>query len=372
MKTKYALMLLAVTLLSGCSQPASSSGSSGSAIPTSRTYNGTASVGDFLTITIDSVAHTVTYTNKSNGDAGTIPYTSNSDGTYALNDPTSNLLAAYEVPGYALLIEAAKVGPAHNTMSLITAIETGPISTSTFAGKTLNYMQFRTAAGGVSIGSVSMDAQGTLQHKDFWPYGAQSQPPDPFQGGSFPASSFVQDASGTFLRLTESNASVDYLFGTANGLFAVDSGNGAILGMPQGANSAFDPTNFGTYKAIFYQKTNSQTGMGNVESGTPSLGNATVTITSTGALTITDSASNVLAAGSLTPVAAASYLYDGTSNELASPCNGLFTVRITTTNSQQDVFMGFQGNTIIFSSYESALPFAQGNPYNYFYGVGLK
>jgi hypothetical protein len=287
-----------------------------------------------------------------------------------LIDPTGNLLAAYEVPGYALLIEAAKVGPAHNTMALITAIDAGSISTSTFAGKTLNYMQFRTAAGGVSIGSVSMDAQGNLLHMDYWPYGAQSQPSAPFSGGTFPASSIQLDASGTFL--TESDASVDHVFGTANGLFAVDSGNGAILGMPQAANSEFNPTNFGTYKAIFYQKTGSQTGVGNVETGTPSLGNATVTISSTGGLTITDSQSNVLSTGTLTAVAAEPYLYDGTSNELSSPCNGLFTVRIASATSQQDVFLGFQGNTVIFSSYETALPFAQSNPYNYFYGVGLK
>jgi hypothetical protein len=46
-----------------------------------RSYNGTASVGDFLTITLDPVAHTLTYKNLSNLDTGTIPYSVNSDGT---------------------------------------------------------------------------------------------------------------------------------------------------------------------------------------------------------------------------------------------------------------------------------------------------
>ena len=100
--------------------------------------------------------------------------------------------------------------------------------------------------------------------------------------------------------------------------------------------------------------------MGNVELGNPSLGSATVTITWTGVLTMMDSQKNVLATGTLTPIASASYLYDGTSNELSSPCNGLFTVRMTTTNSRQDVLHGFQGNTVIFSSYATALPFTQG------------
>src|SRR5713101_3170852 len=88
-----------------------------------RAYNGTASVGDFLNITLDPVAHTLAYSNKSNGDSGTVPYTVNADGTYALNDPTGNLVAAYEVPNYALLIQAAKTGPGHNTPALITAVQ---------------------------------------------------------------------------------------------------------------------------------------------------------------------------------------------------------------------------------------------------------
>jgi hypothetical protein len=95
------------------------------------TYNGTASVGDFLTISLDSTTHTLTYSNHSNGDAGTIPYTVNSDGTYTLNDPSGNLLAAYEVPGYALLLQAAKTGPNHNTMALVTAVQSSPVSMTT-------------------------------------------------------------------------------------------------------------------------------------------------------------------------------------------------------------------------------------------------
>src|SRR3984893_13376415 len=108
-------------------------------------YNGTASVGDFLTLTLDSTAHTLTYSNHSNGDGGTIPYTVNSDGTYALNDPTGNLLAAYEVPGYALLVQAAKTGPNHNAKALITAVQSTAITIAALENHNYNYMQFRTA-----------------------------------------------------------------------------------------------------------------------------------------------------------------------------------------------------------------------------------
>src|SRR5947209_7601957 len=103
------MAVFAAAVLLGCAGPANP------ALNTSRTYNGTASVGDFLNITLDSVAHTISYTNKSNGDSGTVPYTVNADGTYTLNDPTGNLIAAYEVPNYALIIQAAKTGPDHNT-----------------------------------------------------------------------------------------------------------------------------------------------------------------------------------------------------------------------------------------------------------------
>ena len=162
MRFRLACALLMLVCFSGCDKSTLSS-SIGSSTPSSpppaptvvtRTYNGTASVGDFLTIVINSTASTITYTNLSNGDTGTLAYTTNTDGSYAITDPNSNLISAYEVPGYALVIQSAKSGPNHNTPALITAVESGPISLSTFANKSYNYMQFRTAAGGLEVGSV--------------------------------------------------------------------------------------------------------------------------------------------------------------------------------------------------------------------------
>jgi len=60
-----------------------------------------------------------------------------------------------------MIIQAGKTGPGSNTPALITAVESGPISLSTFEGHSYNYMQFRTSSGGVSIGSVTIDAQGS-------------------------------------------------------------------------------------------------------------------------------------------------------------------------------------------------------------------
>ncbi len=334
-----------------------------------RTYNGSASVGDFLDIRLDPVAHTLAYTNHSNGDTGTVPYTVNSDGTFALADPTANLVAAYEVPGYALLIQAVKTGPNHDQLALITAIESGPISKATWANKNYNYMQFRTAAGGLEIGSIAIDSLGSVAHQGYWPYGAVNNG-NAFGNGTFDGSLFLNDPSGTFLKLADNGGTFDYVFGTANGMFAVDTPQGAILGLPQAATKAFNPTFAGTYKAIYFEKTGANTGIGNVETGTPALGNASMVIDATGQITVLDAVGGTLVAAQLTPVADAAYLV-GT-NELTNLCFGLFTFRVTTANSQRDVFVTFQDRSVMFSSFRTVLPVQPGSTYDYLYGVGLK
>ena len=363
---------LALYLLVGCS---SAPRAVTPTVPASRTYNGTASVGDFMTITIDSSAQTIAYTDVSNSTSGTVPYTVNSDGTYTLNDPKGNLVGAYEVPNYALLIQAAKAGPNADAPALITAVESGQISLATFEGQAYNYMQFRTAAGGLEVGSVSVNAQGVGSNSSFWPYGAYNagnQGQSPFNSGTIDMTQAQLDSSGTFLKIPEpNNPSVyDYVFGTANGIFAVDTTNGAILGLKKAPSKGFDPTVAGTYKAIYYQKTGASTGQGNVETGTPSQGNATLVVTSGGQVTVSDAQGNQMAQGTLTAVADTSYLY-GSSGELQDPCYGVFTFRATNSGvSQQDVFVSFLGQSMLFSSFTANL--AQQGTYNYFYGVGLK
>jgi hypothetical protein len=140
----------------------------------------------------------------------------------------------------------------------------------------------------------------------------------------------------------------------------------------QSAAKTFDPATSGTYTALIYEKANAQNEQKNIESGTPTQGVGTVTVSSAGSITITDSQSNTLATGPLVAAADSSYLYDGTANELSDLCFGLFTVRIASATSQQDPFVSFQGNAAIFASFQSALPAASTNPYTYFYGVGLK
>jgi len=368
---RFCCAVLAVFLLALAGCNSTSTNGSNLSSPSSRAYNGTASEGDFLTITLDSSSHTLTYTDLSNNDSGTVPYTENSDGTYTLNDPKGNLIAAYEVPNYALLIQAAKTGPNKDAPALITAVESGQISMSTWAGHSYNYMQFRTAAGGLEVGTASISAQGVVNNSSYWPYGALNQSGGTFNAGTIDASQAQADASGTFLKIPDSNNTYDYVFGTGNGVFAVDTPNGAILGLQKAGSKNFDPSFAGTYKAIYYEKTGASTGMGNVESGTPSLGNATLAVNSSGQVTVSDSQGTTLIQATLTPVADTSYLY-GSAGELEDPCNGLFTFRVVTASSQQDVFVTFMDRAMLFASFKANLPWSSGGTYDYLYGVGLK
>ncbi|MGC2185086.1 MAG: hypothetical protein WA637_17545 [Terriglobales bacterium] len=370
MKCLTLAMFALLSCLIGC-------GTSTSPTPTSsvRKYNGTASVGDFLTISLDANAHSIEYVNHTNGDSGTVSYTVNADGTYTITDPHGNLLAAYEVPGFVLLVETAKSGPTHDAPALITAIESVPTSISNLAGQNFNYMQWRTSSGGLEVGSVAINSLGDIQHDSFRPAGVLNQSPDYFGGGTFPAASIEEDSSGNFFTIHESQGnSDDVVFGTQNGLWAVDGGNGAILGLPKTASKAFNPTTAGTYTAIYYEKANAQTGQNNVETGTVSQGKATLTVGADASVMLLDSQSNTLATGTLVALADSSYIYDGTANLLSDPCHGIFTARVTAVNGdRQDFFVSFEGKAALFASFQTAVPVAQQSPtYTYFYGVGLK
>ena len=337
----------------------------------SRTYNGTASVGDFLTITLDPASQTLTYSNLSNGDSGIVPYTVGPDGSYALNDPDGNLLAAYEVPNYALLVQAAKTGSTHDAPALITAVENANISVATWAGQSYNYMQFRTAAGGIEVGSADLDANGDVTASSYWPYGAQSQGGNAFHRGGFDVSAFHPDPSGTFLTLADDNGTFDYVFGTGNGVFAVDTPNGAILGLKKAASKDFSPAFAGSYKALYYEKVGATMAAGNLEAGAPSLGAATLVINAAGQMTLQDAKGDLMLQATITPVADAQYLY-GSQSQLQDPCYGVFTFRVITASYQQDVFLSFMDRSVLFSSFRANLPWGSGNSYDYLYGVGLK
>ena len=372
MKCLRFALLFSVLVLAGCGGAVPSAAPAQSNV---RTYNGTASVGDFVTITVDAPAQTIAYHNYTNGQTGTVPYTVNQDGSYTITDPNGNLLSAYEIPGYAMAVEAANAGPNRDTVALITAIESAPASINTFAGQNFNMTQFRTRDGGVEVGTVSIDALGNISARTSDPGAIMWSQGNYFNGGTMLSSGIHEDPSGTFFTVTDDQGGHSTVFGTQNGLWAVDNDNGGILGLPKASSKAFNPSSAGTYSAIYYEKQNAQMqGQGNisVEVGTPLEGKATITVDSAGNVTITDSQNNLMASGVLVPVADVSYIYDGTANTLPDPCYGIFTFRTLTSSLHQDVFLTFQGHGVIFSSFQTALPLVNNGTHTYFYGIGLK
>lgn len=365
------IVLFSLFVLVGLAFLAACSSSPRTTAPAVRSYNGTAAVGDFLTMSIDSNAKTITYENHTNGQSGTVPYSENPDGSYTITDPQGNLLSAYEVPGFVMVVEAANAGANQDSHTLITAIESAPANIQTFAGQNFNYTQFRHSDGGLEFGTVTIDSAGSISSNSWDPGAIMWSGATYFNGGSFPAASIQEDASGNFFIVHEQDGSDSTVFGTQNGLWAVDNDNGTILGLPKASSKDFKTSSAGTYGAIYYEKSGAQM-INNVETGSGATGKATVTVNSGGIVTIADTQNNVMASGTLIPVADVPYVYDGTQNMLSDPCYGLFVFRTVTSSLHQDVFVTFQGNAVIFSSFQTALPVQNNSTYTYFQGVGLK
>lgn len=358
------------------------------AAPAVRNYQATASVGDFLTITVDSTAHTIAYTNVTNGETGTVSYTIGSDGAYNITTPNGHMIKAYEIPGLALVASMDDTGPAHATTSLVTAILKAPISLGWLQSKKFNYMQFRTNDGGMEVGSVSIDANANVYHQGYWPFGdlitswgqtGGSNSASPFQNGTFDAKLFTADPSGNFLTLDEGGTNgKDTIFATQGGCFVVDMTNGSMVGVPQAASTAFDATYAGSYKALCYNKLDAVAGGNNPEGGTGRVDGYSLTLSATGALSVQDKDGATVVNTTIQPVASTSYL-QGT-GKMTDTCPGLFTYRVLPSGSntmQQDVFLTFlSGGAILFCSFSYDTAQTSGvnvQPhYSYFYGVALK
>jgi ribosomal protein L21E len=382
------LGLVAVILACGGSTSAPPPAPVPPTAPAVRNYQATASVGDFLTITVDSTAHTIAYTNVTNGETGTVSYTIGSDGAYAITTPNGHMLKAYEIPGLALVASMDDTGPSKSTTSLVTAILKAPISLSWLQNKKFNYMQWRTSDGGMEIGSVSIDGTGNVSHQGYWPFGdlttswgqtGGTNSNAPFQGGTFDAKLFTADPSGNFLTLDEGGTNgKDTIFATQGGCFVVDMTNGSLIGVPQAASTTFDATFAGSYKALCFNKLDAVAGGSGPELGTGRVDGYSLTLTAGGGLTVVDSSGATVVNTTIQPVATTSYLEGA--NKLTDPCPGLFTYRVLPSGSntlQQDVFLTFlSGGAILFCSFSYDTAQTSGvnvQPhYSYFYGVALK
>ena len=350
------------------------------AAATSSTYSGTASVGDFLTVSLDRDAHTMHYKNTTNGQDYTVSYTVAADGGYTFADPTGNLVTGYESPGFAMVIEANKAGPLGNTPALITAIQATTVTADVFKSKDYNYMQFRTNSGGIEVGHVTCDANSTISPNSYWPYGNFNggAASEVFNSSALPSTNMISNADHTALVLTTTDhgqTESDYIFATTGGFLAVDTPNGAIVCMQARASGNFDAaTMAGSYHAILYEKGGCQTGIGGVETSTSQdIIKGTVTFSASGGVTVVgEDGTTVVNNVPLTKFADRADLHGP--GKVTDPCNGFFTFTTTDgSGAHRDIFVAFMDNSILMSSFigHPGGPMTQGS-YDYFYGFGLK
>ncbi|HYE07486.1 MAG TPA: hypothetical protein VEL07_18360 [Planctomycetota bacterium] len=351
-------------------------------VSTARTYNGTASVGDFISIAIDDEAGTIAYENRSNGDSGTATFEVDSNGVFTIDDPSGVLgTSGYEVPGFALILEAAGTGPTSDEPSIITAFTKDAVSPSDMTSGEYNYMQFRTNSGGVELGHISMAPAGVTAG-GYWPYGgrpgATAEDP-PLEAGFLPddllpAADIVQGSDSTHLTITYEDMGVEqtsYLFRTTGGFFAIDTPNGGLVCVRAADDAAYDPAVAGSYRSMIYRKLDAHTDSNNDESGTPSIGAYTITLDAAAEVVVTDGVTEI-ARGTLLPVAASPHIYDGSINRMSNECEGAFTFRQTSGTVTTDVFVMFMEDALLISSFRIDTDPSDNGEYDYFYGVGLR
>ena len=342
-----------------------------------RSYSATASVGDFLTLSIDATAGTLAYQNLSNGTSGTVTYTVNADGTTSFSDPGGNLLSLAEWPGYGIIALINNAGSTKDQLALVTSVSQQAISLSTFENHSYNMLELRTNGGGVGVATIAIDGSGNLSGSEYMPFNLLSSTPQPFNTWSYSLAAAV--ASTYYLELQTAQPpdgyGNNYIFGVPNGTFIVDNQDASIIGLPKASSADFNSAWANTYKLTYYAKTNANGPTGNTpEAGDPSWGVYTLAVDDSGNITLTDSQDNTIIPKTLlVPIANTPSLYDGTSATLSDPCYGLFTISYTnSSNGQaQQVFVAFTQGAVLLSSFSTYQTFTPGNDYNYFYGVGL-
>ena len=360
-----------------------SCGSSSSPAPAvntpDRAYNGTAAVGDMLTISVDPDARTITYSNLTNGLTGTATYTIAVDGTWTITDPNAHLLRGFEIPDHALILQVNKAGQGQDQKSVVTAIQSQTIAAADLADGEWNYMQFRTNSGGMEVGWITSDSAANLSSQYYWPFGATQSTPVPYSDPNeeaMAASAFTRDPGGRFLSIAADGAGepLSYMFRTAAGFLAIDTPNGSLVCLPQSSSTAWVPANNGGYKGFFYRKDDATTVSGNVETGTVSLSDNRIVFTAgasagTGHVVVYDADGvTALIDVDLTDMAAGGHV--DMSTKLTNSCPGLFTGTVISGTVTRQVFVTFMADAALITSYASDS--TTSGFYSYLNGIALR
>jgi parallel beta-helix repeat protein len=351
---------------------------SNSSTASPRIYTASASVGDFLRITVDPQSQILMFSDVSNNATETVSYRMEADGRAVLTDPLGHVLAVCEHPNDMMVALVDNAGPNHDQMALVTATQAQDVTASTFAGASYNIFQFRATNGGVAIGSLAIDNDGQVTGTKYAPYKA-------IDGSTYPGfTRFTFQLPGggpsPYLSIPATSENVDqYGFGSPAGLFVLDSQQGSSIGLQKGSSKLFDESWAGAYNLLYYQKTAAQTDSIGVEEGNATGGMGRVSVDSVGNLTIVDGEGNQTS-GSLQPIADDLALYDEQvpnyyTGQFADPCFGMFTFHIGADASgrpvSQDVFVNFRHGAVLLAMFSTTAPISPANPYNYLYGIAL-
>jgi len=331
-------------------------------------YQATASVGDFLLVTIDKANRTVSYENRTNGLTATgVGYTVDARGVYSFTgDPNGHLRQAIELEDEVLVADVDHAGPGRDTRALAVGAATQPIDPAAIHGGMLT-MQFRTQNGGMEVGHVDLGRSGqtlTVDYSGYWPRGAMMTGSDAFNSGPGSLTLPGGGAQGS-LTITESKngvTSTDTLFKVTSG-YALDMSNGNMFMLDRSASKAFDPARAGDYQALAYAKVGARgTSDATPEPGTPSVVLETITIDAAGHVTVSQGGQTV-ASSRLVPVADVAAL-TGAGKLDPTRCNGLFTFE----GGSRQVFVLFSDKGLLFTSFSPGAD----DSYDYAYGAAVR
>jgi hypothetical protein len=354
-----------VCLASACSGPEGSPGTQVGG--TVHNYQATASVGDFLVVSIDKAAHTVAYHNRTNGlEAAAVAYTVDANGVYTFSgDPNHHLLRAVELEDQILVVDVDHAGPGADTRALAIGAATQSFDPADVGGQKLT-MQFRTQNGGMEVGHVNLTRDGQnleVDYTGYWPRGAMMSDDSAWQNGP---GTLVLGDPGTREYITISDeGGEDTLFKVAGG-FALDMSNGNMFILDRPASGAFDPARAGSYQALAYRKTGARgTSGSDPEPGTPDVVLDSIAIDAAGHVTVSEGGS-VVAEDDLVSVADVPALV-GAGRFDAARSAGLFTFAGTA-----DVFVVFTAKGLLFTSFSPGSPTSGDDEYDYSYGAAVK
>jgi hypothetical protein len=351
---------------------------SGTPAAAAHDYNGTASVGDFLTVTIDRDASVVHWVNGTNGETGQAPFTVGADGALLVSVDTGQIKKAYEIPGYGVVALDPNAGPAHDRPSPVFLWEKASATKSEFKDMAVNMLQFRNS-GAFEMGCGSLSADGsTLTHSGYLPeqYVSSDSPfaqgvtlplltSPPADPTTFDGMVLFDQSDGTIyfqpykssLGGPDGNPGVLFRAGTS---WVIDVDNGSIFLLDAPATKNWQASNAGTYHLMGWRVS----GLSSGSAGTGSFFETTVGLDAAGTMTVNDPDGGAAQVADLVPFADDTDVSGAGKVDLA--CNGLFTNGAD--NAANKLVVGFVGQNIFFGS----VKLTDGPTAEFVYGVALK